>query len=152
MAGYLDEYGVSDARRERIVKRLVIAAAVLLIAVIAGYFVLRTYPATRQVNAFLSGLRNRDYQAAYRAWGCAQPCRDYSFNNFLEDWGPKSAFGDAARAGVKKARYCNSGVIVTLGAPSGKELPLWYERSDGTLGFAPWPVCAERIPAPGAPQ
>lgn len=148
MSGFLDDYGVSDLRRERIVRRLVIAAAVLIVGAIAGYFILRTYPAKRQVKAFLDDLRNHDYQTAYRAWGCGQPCRDYPFKSFLEDWGPKSEFADVAKASVKKTRFCNSGVIVTLDAPSGREVPLWYERSDGTLGFAPWPVCAERIPAP----
>jgi hypothetical protein len=152
MAGFLDEYGVKDVRRERVVKTLVITVVALVAAVIAGYFILRTYPAKRQVNAFLDDLRNHDYQAAYRVWGCAAPCRDYPYKSFLDDWGPKSEFADAAKASVKRTRYCNSGVIVTLNSPAGKEVPLWYERSDNTLGFAPWPVCAEHIPAPGAPQ
>jgi hypothetical protein len=152
MAGFLDEYGVRDAKRERVIRILVISGIALVIAAISGYFILRTWPAKRKVNAFLEDLRGHDYEAAYRTWGCAAPCRDYPFKSFLEDWGPKSEFADASKTEVKKTRYCNSGVIVTLGAPSGREVALWYERADGTLGFAPWPVCAEHIPAPGAPQ
>lgn len=150
MAGYLEGYGVGEERRERIVKRLVISAIVLVIGAIAMYFLFRTWPARHQANAFLDALRQHDYQTAYRLWGCAQPCKDYSFEKFMEDWGPKSGFANAASASVKRTRYCDSGVIVTLNSPQGSEVPLWYERHDGTLGFAPWPVCAPHIPAPTA--
>ncbi len=150
MSGFLEEYGVGDQRREKVVRWLVISGIVLTVAIIAGYFFLRTYPATRFTNQFLDSLRRHDYQTAYRMWGCEQPCRDYSFEKFLEDWGPKSEFADPSRAGIKKTRFCNTGVIVTLAAPDGRDVPLWYERSTATLGFSPWPVCVTRIPAPEA--
>lgn len=150
MSGFLDDYGVGDQRREKVVRWLVISAIVLTIAIIAGYFVLRTYPARSFTNQFLDALRRHEYQTAYKMWGCEQPCRDYSFNMFLEDWGPKSPFSDPSRAAVKKTRFCNTGVIVTLSSPTGRDIPLWYERSTATLGFSPWPVCVTRIPAPDA--
>jgi hypothetical protein len=68
----------------------------------------------------------------------------------MQDWGPKGEYPDPGAAEIAKTRYCDTGVIVTLKPPKGQEVPLWYQYSDGTLGFSPWPVCAPRIPAPAA--
>jgi hypothetical protein len=149
MAGFLEDYGVEEARREKTIRWIVISVAVLLVATIVGYFVLRTYPAKRHVEAFLTALRQGDFQAAYRVWGCTQPCRDYSFDKFMEDWGPKGVFGSPSRARITDTSFCNTGVIVTVAPSKGSDVALWYERSNGTLSFAPWPTCVEHIPAPG---
>ena len=151
MAGYLEQYGVGDERRARVIRWLVLSAIVAVVAALAFYFVFRTYPAKRQVKAFLSALSRRDYAAAYRLWGCAQPCPDYPLAKFLEDWGPRGEYGNAAAAGIKKVRYCNTGVIVTLNLAKGDDVALWYQRSNGSLGFSPWDVCAPRIPSPTGP-
>jgi hypothetical protein len=150
MAGYLEQYGVADARRSRVIRWIVISAAAAGVAALLLYFTLRTLPATRQVGVFLDDLKRHDYQAAYRDWGCARGCPDYAFASFLRDWGPRSDFADAAGARIRKSRFCNTGVIVTLQPPKGEKVALWYQRSSGTLGFAPWPVCAQHIPAPTA--
>lgn len=149
MVSYLDEYGVDDARRERLIKR--VAAAVLSLVLVGAtlYFVFRNFREERQIKTFLSLLVSRDYQAAYRLWGCtaATPCRDYPFEKFLEDWGPQSRFANAAAAKVVSARSCATGLIQTLSV-NGDEVRLWVERRDQTLAFAPWPVCSPRMAAP----
>ncbi len=151
MAGYFEEFGAGEQRRERAIRWIVISALVLVIGVISGYFVLRTYPARQSASRFIKALSNNDYRAAYRMWGCDKPCRDYSFEKFMEDWGPKSEFARASATAIEKTRYCNTGIIVTLRSPAGSDVALWYERKDKTLGFSPWPVCVERIPAPPVP-
>ena len=150
MAGFLEAYGVADAHREKVTRWIVIAVLLAVIAAFALYFVLRTWPAKRQISVFLDDLRRHDYQAAYRDWGCGQPCKDYPLPKFLEDWGPKSEFGNAAAARIRRSAFCNTGVIVTVTSPGGGDVPLWYQRSDGTLGFAPWPICTAHIPVPGS--
>jgi hypothetical protein len=151
MAGYLEDYGVADERRSRVIRWIVISAVSAAVIGIVGYFVLRTYPAKRQVGVFLSDLARHDYQAAYRDWGCGGGCPDYSFQSFMRDWGPGSVFANASDARIMKTRFCDAGVIVTLAPAKGTDVPLWYQRSNGTLGFAPWPVCAPHIPAPTSP-
>ncbi len=151
MAGYLEEYGVSDERRSRVIRWIVISAACALVASFVLYFALRTYPAKRQVKLFLADLERHDYRAAYSDWGCGKGCPDYKYENFLRDWGPKSAFATSGAASIKKSQYCDTGgVIVTLASPKGDDLALFYERGTGALGFSPWPFCAPRIPAPTA--
>lgn len=152
MAGFLEGYGVADARRSRRFWRLVMAGGLLAALGLTGYFLFRSWPAKRKVSEFLEHLRNKDYQAAYRLWGCAapdSPCRDYTFDKFMEDWGPNSTHADPATVSIVRTRYCGPGVIVTLRSGSGPELPIWYERKDATIGFAPWPDC---VPQPKAYQ
>jgi len=152
VAGFLDEYGVADERRAKFIRRLAIAAVALAAIGLTLYFTLRTWPAKSQVRAFLGELARKDYQAAYRVWGCTPPCRDYSFERFMEDWGPRGEYANAQAASIKRARVCNSGdILITLSSPKGGETPLMYETANRTLGFAPWPICDPRVPAPAAP-
>jgi hypothetical protein len=170
MGGYLEGYGVKEARRGRMVKWTALAVLLVVVAGSLTYLAFRSYPANKKVELFLADLRKRDYQSAYRLWGCTEssPCREYSLEKFLEDWGPKSAHPDASAAKIKKAGYCGPGlgfklansvaqalgekgcycgpgVNITVEFGPGDEVPLRYERKDGTLGFAPWPIC---VPQP----
>lgn len=176
MSDFLTGYGIEEARRERLIKRALLLVVVLLAAAGSAYLGYRTYPARRQVNQFLEYLRHKDYQSAYRLWGCTEstPCRDYSFEKFLEDWGPKSPHARVEQAQVRRMSWracgpgvpymlatlaarafgergcdCGSGVIHSVAFPDGEEVVLWYERKDRTLGFAPWPAC---LPPPKAWQ
>lgn len=156
MAGYLEEYGVADARRARIIRWIVIGVvSAVVVGLIASYvnYTLRTWwPAKGDVGEFLSLLQRKEYQAAYHAWGCRTPCRDYSFERFMADWGPQSDFADVSKASIKRTRVCsNEDVIVTLTSPKGEEVPLMYEHATGALGFSPWPICDPRIPKPLMP-
>lgn len=151
MAGYLDSYGAGEERREKIVKRLILGALAALVIAATLYFLFRNWREDRQTRLFLDLLNKRDYQSAYQLWGCtpAAPCRDYSFERFMEDWGPKNPRGDAAAARITKTRSCASGVIFTLEYGKDESVLLWVERKDKVLGFAPWPSCNPRMTAPG---
>lgn len=143
MAGYLDQYGAGDERREKIVKRVVIALA--LLAVIAGalIFFFYNYRQERQIKRFFALLAARDYKSAYALWGCtdAHPCRDYDMPKFMQDWGPQSGRGDMASVHIAKSRSCGSGVILTVDFGSNQQEKLWVERGDLTIGFSPFAGC-----------
>jgi len=150
MAGYFEQYGVSDAKRSKAIAWISGIVLGLVIAVLAGYFVFRTFPAKRQVGRFLDDLRRQDYKAAYNDWGCARGCPDYAYKNFLEDWGPKSGV-DAASASIRRSRFCGDFVNVIVESNKGP-LFLRYDREPGSLGFAPWQAaCTAHVPTPGAP-
>jgi hypothetical protein len=140
MAGYLDTYGAGEEQREKLIKTsaLVLVAALVLGGVL--YFFFKNYRQEHRVKLFFESLARQDYQGAYGMWGCTQasPCRDYSFNEFMKDWGPQS--GKSA-GHVVKSRSCGSGVILTVGYPGVQEDKLWVQRGDLIIGFSPWPGC-----------
>lgn len=153
MAGYLEGYGAGEEERERLIKRILVS--LLVVAALGGtlYLLFRNYRETQQAKLFFELLRAKNYQAAYRLWGCdkpsAQACRDYTFDNFMEDWGPKSSHADLSSLEFGRIRGCETGVIVTVQFGEGREDLLWVDRATKVLGYAPWPVCNPRLPAGG---
>jgi hypothetical protein len=143
MAGYLDQYGAGDERREKTIRRVVLIAVLVVIAASVLYFIFKNYRQERQVRHFLALLAGHDYKTAYALWGCtdANPCRDYPFTEFMKDWGPQSQHADVQALRITKTRSCGSGVIVTLDSNRNLEDKLWVQRSDLTIGFSPLPGC-----------
>jgi len=162
MAGYLDQYGAGDERREKRNKILLIAGACVLLALFLWFFffvwdkteILRVEPLARlaqilrnhreesRVRTFFDLLQRKDYQAAYALWNCtdAHPCRDYPYEEFMKDWGPAGVHGGAHYT-IARSRSCGSGVIVTADRGANQEEVLWVQRDDLTIGFSPYPVC-----------
>jgi hypothetical protein len=143
MAGYLDQYGAGEERREKILKVTLLALVALLIAGGVAYWFLKNYRQEQQAQRFFDLLARRDYQAAYTLWGCteAEPCRDYPFSEFLKDWGPEGRNPRPESFRIARSRSCGSGVILTVDVGNNQEEKLWVERDDLTIGFSPWPGC-----------
>src|ERR1043165_7260258 len=99
MAGYLDEYGAGDERREKRNKLILIvgACAIVLLFLWSFFFVwdkteilrfqslarlaqiARNHQQEGRVKDFLELLRRQDYKGAYALWNCTDqhPCKDY---------------------------------------------------------------------------
>ncbi len=138
---YLDEY---DSPRP-VFDRLVRMIAVAMIAAILGYSVywlfFRNWREERQVKLFLEEVKQQQYDAAYERWGCsvAEPCRFYTYESFLEDWGPDSPLGkvDSFKLGRSYTQK-DSGVIVRVWI-NGQEQPnLWVESDTRAISFFPY--------------
>lgn len=146
MNNFLDNYGVVDERRERLVKRILYA--VLTITVVGGGlgFFFRNYKEESRVKEFLTLLERQDYKTAYGLWGCTDttPCRDYKFDRFLQDWGPQSDAGNVAAIQRSKVKSCDKGIIQLLQI-KGQDVNIYIDRATLLVGFAPWPVCHPRI-------
>jgi hypothetical protein len=162
MAGYLDHYGAGEEQREKRIKLFLILGACVLLLLFLWFFffvwdkteILRAEPVARlaqilrnhrqesRVKNFSDLLQSRDYKAAYALWNCTDthPCKDYTFNDFMKDWGPESPHGGGGFT-IPRSRSCGSGVIVTVHSGHNQEDALWVERSDLTIGFSPYPVC-----------
>jgi hypothetical protein len=157
MAGYLAHYGEGQEQREKRIRRLVTVG--LIVGGVLGLYLLtfktpileryirvvqmwKNHAAEKRVKLFLDLLAKPDYKAAYALWGCtdAQPCRDYPFQNFMDDWGPKSSQSGGEAFHTTKSRSCGSGVILTVNS-GNREEKLWAERDGLTLGFSPYPGC-----------
>jgi hypothetical protein len=149
MAGFLDStYGVSDARRERRIKTIVLWSLGLVVLAGVLFFTFRNWRQERVVKQFLSLLKQNNYQDAYKLWGCTQetPCKYYPPERFNEDWGPSGQYKDAVNAKIGIEDVCGSGVFFGLQVPNVKPFGLWVESGTGVLSFAPsdW----ERCPGP----
>ncbi len=140
MASYLDTYGAGDERRARIIKRSVIADIAAVVIAIALYLGFRNYREKQVVDRFLAEVNAGHYQAAYRLWGCADthPCPEYSYQKFLEDWGPKQT---RSAWQISDVDGCPTGVVITVNAAGSQPAPLWVDRSDKRISFSPWPEC-----------
>ena len=149
MGGYLEAYGAGEERRVRRVRLLKITLIVVVCASILGavlYAVFKNHAEERQVKTFIEALRKSDYQTAYRMWGCneSHPCRDYSFDKFMEDWGPKSAHASVGSARIGLSQSCGAGVLLRVDYQGAEPVPLWVERNGQVISYAPWPECPGR--------
>jgi hypothetical protein len=145
MSGFLDNYGVSDARREGRLKKIILTSLGLLIVGFLAYYFIHDWGEKRQVSRFIDLLKEQKYEDAYKLWGCdaQHPCRDYNFQRFMEDWGPKSPHANLSGVRVRRTRSCDSGVIQILQFGPGDEVPIMVSRADKTLGFSPFSYCVD---------
>jgi len=146
MGGYLDAYGVADAKRERRVKKIVVVGLAVVIIGLAGYFLFRNWPEERTMNRFFGLLKSKDYQQAYQVWGCTpdHPCRYYPADKFVEDWGPSGVYANTAALHVEDEDVCEGGVVFHLTYPNSDDFGLYVSRSSQEISFAPWPRCPGR--------
>jgi hypothetical protein len=146
VAGYLDTYGVQDAKREKRWKWIILVSAAAAVIGLALFLFFRNFREERAAKTFLEALRAHNYQRAYQLWGCTpqNPCRDYSFQKFLEDWGPNGQYKNVNAVQFTTVDACGQGVVLTVEYPNAEPFGLWVDRSTKTLGFAPWPRCPGR--------
>lgn len=147
MSGYLEGYGAGEERKIRLIKQAVGGLLALIVVAGVAYYYLRNYKEERQARQFVSLLSDHQYKAAYALWGCTdeKPCRDYPYDRFMEDWGPKSPHADMTKVKVVQTKSCSGGIIRVLRWEGQKEdVFLWVNRSDLVLSFSPWgaPVCS----------
>jgi hypothetical protein len=148
--GLLD--ATSEEPRSKL-RRLAISgvALALLVSLTVGYM-FRFYPEKRAVERFLDTLVAGDTARAYQLW---KPSGSYTFQDFLEDWGPTGYYGPVKSYHIETAqnpRGGGSGVIIVVELspyqpfPAAndteknrrtKEVRIWVERRDKSLGFPP---------------
>jgi len=127
--------------------RLAITGMLLVIlASFAAWYLLRFQTEKETASRFFQALTAGDTRRAYELW---QPNPSYTYELFLSDWGPEGEFGPVRSFRiVAAARPKNaSGVVVVVevsakapfdgSEPGVKEINIWVERKDQSLGFAP---------------
>ena len=147
MDGFLDaSYGVKDERKERLIKRIVIWGLSAIVVGLILFFTFRNWSEEREIKRFLALLEQKQYQDAYKLWGCSQdtPCKNYGPEQFNEDWGPASPFANVSAAKIVNVDACGGGVVFDLEVPNAPGVGLWVERDTNIIGFAPWVRCPGR--------
>lgn len=148
MAGYLDQYGEGEDKRNKLIAISVASFLALLLFGSLGWYLLRNHHEESVAKSFVNALRAGDLPGAYRAWGCTseKPCSAYSFDKFQEDWAPKNNPADPSILGVSDSESCGSGVLLTVQVNRAREEKLWVEKGTDGISYAPYPVCPHKSP------
>ena len=144
MGSYLQQYGVDEYRRNRTIKWIILSCVGAAVLILAAYLLFHNYGEKQVVNRFLAEINSRNYDAAYRDWGCTaeHPCPNYDKGRFLEDWGPSKKVSSAWK--VASVEGCTSFVTINVQADGSELQSLAVERDNKSLGFAPAPECQEK--------
>jgi hypothetical protein len=139
MPGILDaNYGVKDEQRERLIKRVVLIALIVLVVGGGLYYWFRNWRQERVVDNFLSLLKEKRYQEAYAMWGCTQdnPCKYWGPERFNEEWGPASPYADVAAIKIAHEDPCGNGVVFDIETPKAPPQGLFVNSETNTLSYA----------------
>jgi hypothetical protein len=148
--------GTSEDPKAKKRRYVITAIALVVIGSVSGtwmYFDVVHVPQRHVAQHFLNALTAGDTQLAYNLWK-ADP-QHYSYKDFLEDWGDKGFYGPVKSYQIESAsspRREGSGIVVTvevnpynpfpgdndvIKSHATKEVRLWVEGKDKSLGFAP---------------
>jgi len=96
--------------------------AVVLAAIIGGWFLFRYYPEKRAVNHFFDALVAGDTPRAYQDW---KPSKSYRMGDFLADWGPDGYYGPVKSYEILRATSCkrSNGVVVSVAVSPFSPMP-----------------------------
>lgn len=141
MGSYLQAYGAGEERRNRVIRNIILSVVAVLILWWVLYLIFHNYPAKQSVKRFLDEVNHHQYQQAYAAWGCsaANPCPNYDFHRFMDDWGVRTSSGWK----IVNVDGCKTFVTVNVKAGGTQLQSLGVERGSKTLMFAPAPECQE---------
>ncbi len=143
MGTYLQQYGVEDEHRNRIVRRIIFSLLGVLVLGIIAYFALKDHAEKQKASDFLALVNSSKFEDAYRVWGCttAHPCPNYDMKRFMQDWGPAKKASSPWK--IASVDGCRQFVTVNVEATGAELQSLSVQRSDDSLGFAPGPECQE---------
>jgi hypothetical protein len=147
--GLLDATGEEPKSKLR---RWVVTGLVFVLLMAVGvWWLLRFHSEKKAVEQFLQAVVANDMQKAYQIW---KPSSRYSYRDFVDDWSPSGYYGPIKSYRIETALHNDgaSGVIVVVELspfdpfPDNhdkvknyrtKELRLWVESRDMSIGFAP---------------
>jgi hypothetical protein len=154
LMGLLDAKEYDPRPRQRLVRLILAAVAVAILAVVA-YFMFRYLPEKNVVNQFFQAIEAKDFEKAYGLYNAdpdwkqhPEKYSNYTYNQFYLDWGPSSEYGvittheiDCYTEPPKKGFRSPSGVIFAVRinnrADPRDEVNLWVEKKSKAIGLSP---------------
>ena len=148
MSGYLDQYGAGEDQRNRIIFSTIGGLILVLVLGSLSWYLLEHHHQESVIKSFLNSIRNGDYKSAYQTWGCTpqKPCSGYSFENFMDDWGPQKSAPDLSVLGLADSESCNDAVLLTVVVNRNRTDSLWMDHSSDSISFAPYSICPHKSP------
>lgn len=140
-----------DARgeepRSKLLRYVVSGLVFAMLLALGVWYVFRFYTEKKTVESFFQALAAGDTQQAYRTW---KPGASYTYQDFLEDWGPTGYYGPVRSYRIRTAQKPKNatGVIVVVSVspqekfpgqsdPRTQQVRIWVERRDQSLSFPP---------------
>jgi hypothetical protein len=132
---------------------LISVLAVVIVAGITGWWVLRFHAEKVVVHHFMDAVVTGNLGQAYRIW---QPAESYSFKDFQDDWGEHGYYGPVKSYAIKGAedslKHGSAAVVTVLLSPYApfpdendgakqsktKEVKLWVQYSGKSISFPPF--------------
>ncbi|HEX5411201.1 MAG TPA: hypothetical protein VFZ27_05010, partial [Terriglobia bacterium] len=108
-----------------------------IVAGVIGYFAFHNLPEKRAVAHFLTQLQNGNYKEAYSLW---QPAPDYTYDEFLHDWGPQGDYGKVREFKIVGAESKGNAVVVVIVTVNDRTpaLALLVDRRSKGLAYSPY--------------
>ncbi len=148
--GLLDSDG--EEPKSKVLRWSITGLLLVILTGFAAWYFLRYQTEKDTAARFFQALAAGDTQRAYQLW---QPGPSYTYELFMQDWGPDGEYGPvgsfrivtAERPTDRRTGLGASGVVVVVevsprapfdGATPGiKEVQIWVERKDQSLSFPP---------------
>ena len=112
---------------------LILAAAAIALGILIYFFA--NLREERAVQSCFESLQKRDLNEAYQIWG---PTEQYTFNDFLKDWGEDGYYGQVHYFQIVESESKGNGVIVRVQINNlARPIAFWVERKNRRIGFAP---------------
>jgi len=130
-------------------RRLIMVAVFIALGGAGLWWLLRYHTEKVTVYHFLSAVEAGDMQRAYQIW---KPVPSYTYDRFLQDWGPSGFYGPVKSFNVKDTDHpkgCSCVIIITEVSPyqpfpeksdfvkqqKTQEIRLRVEYQDQSIGF-----------------
>lgn len=147
--GLFDSDG--EEPKSKIIRWTVSALLLVILSGFTAWYFLRFQTEKNTARQFFETLAAGDMKRAYELW---QPGPSYTYELFLEDWGPTGEYGPVTSFRIvtadrppSRSGGVASGVVVVVevsprapfdgSTPGIKEVQLWVERKDQSLSFPP---------------
>lgn len=113
-----------------------LAIVVVVVGVIA-FFAFHNLPEKQAVASFMTQLEQGNYKEAYNLW---QPAPNYSFDDFMHDWGPKGDYGKVHEYRIVSAASKGSALVVVIVTINNQTpaLALLVDRKTKGLAYSPY--------------
>lgn len=106
---------------------------VVVVGGIIGYFALHNLPEKHAMEHFLTELKEGHYKEAYKLW---QPASDYSFQDFMRDWGPQGDYGRIRSFKIDSVKSKGSAIVIITVTINDQTPPLALIVTRKTKGLA----------------
>ena len=112
-------------------------AAIVVVGGVIGYFALHNLSEKRAVANFLTQLEEGHYEQAYKLW---QPAPDYTYDEFLHDWGPQGDYGKIREFRILDAESKGSALVIVVVTINNQTpaLSLVVDRKTKGLAYSPF--------------